>query len=1134
MQTIYAFSYNPVIATGTNTTGTNWRMAYQQPIMLYKGTTNQVRLVVFTVKQKVVDLTNYTVQVQLVDRETEEHFVTKTASITAPTSGVATITFTEEDLRNLQNRFYHLIAKLIGPSDGSSVVAGEILYLDDNYGAFTPITVENAWNYNPTSISTVDGIPEISFTNIRETPDSLDGQAGKFLRVNSASNAIEFADFLSFDRSIIPNINETFNLGDIGRRWGMVFANRVNVGNICIYGTQLGCENSPQLDFRVLSQTVRVTDNSTDPAHLVGDGVFVEFNDTTHDNDGPRLEVWYGEQDNPNDPPGQHSLDIRAAANSYVELASHDLNSFIGIDDIGPFIQTQWQADQSKSWRFLGDGELRLPSIGSRITSENSKLQIVMTFDDIRLTTTSADNVTTYQTIFDSSGKTFFPGDLLPGTTNFPDPDPTIQFNLGSPERPWKDLYLSNSTIYLGNVPISVDNTGTLTVNGNAITGGEVVTSPVQPYIELTNDPFIFNPYAGNLVTFTKDDYGNQVDQIDVNVAITRANNKGIYNPKLEADWDDTTSDGLSPVGTLWNKDGWSVLTNLNQRTYLSFYETFLRFGNNVLTAEAVMYDTANDKYYTFDFTQWGNSNIGAPLTYVRTQIDPVTGTQIGSAVTFIKPGYADPTQINDPIDTNLTIARGNNQSIYNIALEQGYSTAGDGRDSPEGTEWNADGWGQLRDVTQRTYDTFYSVLNQAIGDNVIGKELIMHDMINDKYYAVKFSSWTQNGEGGGFSYTRQLLNTNNLFVKPDNNNSVIDIFVEDVGEASGIGITRDNNNGIYNPYREEGWNNNLSPVGTLWNVDGWDDLSNITTRSYTNFYAAYGNGQLGNRVPGSRAIVYIPETNKYYAIQWLSWTQGGGGGFSYLRYELDITKLQEGVKFADGTVLKSATGLGRVKSSTSGNRRIEEVVGSKTVSVTQVTTQTITATASRSVVDDNRFWVSNTATDIAAIMNNFNAFGIQDQSTIQFSLDNSTWYTYSSSYSGTSTEIGVYCSGGPFTYNEGDTIYFRYDTGAAPVVWWTTADLPGGSAGFRGAVIDYHAYTGDGTIIGTIHIVDDSGNESISHTEVSSGSSDSENDDLWLVQNEGTISYRRIDGEAKTLKIHWTAKVFYGSEFYD
>jgi hypothetical protein len=112
--------------------------------------------------------------------------------------------------------------------------------------------------------------------------------------------------------------------------------------------------------------------------------------------------------------------------------------------------------------------------------------------------------------------------------------------------------------------------------------------------------------------------------------------------------------------------------------------------------------------------------------------------------------------------------------------------------------------------------------------------------------------------------------------------------------------------------------------------------------------------------------------------------------------------------------------------------------------------------------------------------------------------------------------------------------VYFRYVGGGGPVVWWDKDDLPGGSSNFRGAVIDYHAYTSDATIIGTIHIVDDDGDEHITHTEVSSGSSDSENDDLWYVTSEGEIKYRRLDGESSTLKIQWTAKVFYGSETYD
>ena len=144
MQTIYAFGYNPALATGTNTTGTNWRMAYRQPLMLYKGVDNVFRIVVFSVTQQVVNLTNYMVQVQLVDKEAKEEIASITATIDNPINGVATVTITSNILDDLQNRFYHVTAKLI--NDDAET---EILYLDDNYGAFLPVTMDDGWNFSP-------------------------------------------------------------------------------------------------------------------------------------------------------------------------------------------------------------------------------------------------------------------------------------------------------------------------------------------------------------------------------------------------------------------------------------------------------------------------------------------------------------------------------------------------------------------------------------------------------------------------------------------------------------------------------------------------------------------------------------------------------------------------------------------------------------------------------------------------------------------------------------------------------------------------------------------------------------------------------------------------------------------------
>jgi hypothetical protein len=149
-------------------------------------------------------------------------------------------------------------------------------------------------------------------------------------------------------------------------------------------------------------------------------------------------------------------------------------------------------------------------------------------------------------------------------------------------------------------------------------------------------------------------------------------------------------------------------------------------------------------------------------------------------------------------------------------------------------------------------------------------------------------------------------------------------------------------------------------------------------------------------------------------------------------------------------------------------------------------------------------------------------------------SADQTTWTKGRIGGWGPDTIQLVFDDGATLAFDENDTVYYRILSGGDPVTWWNKSELPGGSSNFRGAVIDYHAYTGDATIIGTIHIVDDDGEDNITHTEVSSGSSDGENDDLWYVTTEGRIRYRRLDGESSTLKIQWTAKVFYGSETYD
>lgn len=128
----------------------------------------------------------------------------------------------------------------------------------------------------------------------------------------------------------------------------------------------------------------------------------------------------------------------------------------------------------------------------------------------------------------------------------------------------------------------------------------------------------------------------------------------------------------------------------------------------------------------------------------------------------------------------------------------------------------------------------------------------------------------------------------------------------------------------------------------------------------------------------------------------------------------------------------------------------------------------------------------------------------------------------------------------GLVTLYNGVGSYANIEYGGAPVVWWdadTLGLVPGGDEWkFRGAKIEYHAYSSDsGTLIGTVYIADDSGDSNVTHIETSSGGNDNGNVVLWNRSGgEQQLYAYRADLESDTVKIHWTAQVYYGTETWD
>ncbi len=121
------------------------------------------------------------------------------------------------------------------------------------------------------------------------------------------------------------------------------------------------------------------------------------------------------------------------------------------------------------------------------------------------------------------------------------------------------------------------------------------------------------------------------------------------------------------------------------------------------------------------------------------------------SLVSFIKPDHADwkLAENQDRITPNVWITRQDNQGLFNIARESKYF-----HDlSPIGTEWQL---GSTLSVDPSNYMSWEDAVD-GWPPSSVGRTFSLHTA--REYYDVTFTSWTQDDNGGGFSYERRKAN---------------------------------------------------------------------------------------------------------------------------------------------------------------------------------------------------------------------------------------------------------------------------------------------------------------------------------------------------------------------------------------
>ena len=159
-------------------------------------------------------------------------------------------------------------------------------------------------------------------------------------------------------------------------------------------------------------------------------------------------------------------------------------------------------------------------------------------------------------------------------------PNANVTYSLGSSTNQWKDLWVSNNTIYVGNTPITVSN-GTLLVNNSPITGGTTYSNTnVAAY--LTTDATVTTLQANLGVTQT---WANaNIASINTNIggfyswANTNFGTSSYSNTNANALLSSNTISTISTTGNVSVGGNLTVTGNLVQQT--SYYETYGNVSN--------------------------------------------------------------------------------------------------------------------------------------------------------------------------------------------------------------------------------------------------------------------------------------------------------------------------------------------------------------------------------------------------------------------------------------------------------------------------------------------------------------------------------------------------------------------------
>ena len=144
-------------------------------------------------------------------------------------------------------------------------------------------------------------------------------------------------------------------------------------------------------------------------------------------------------------------------------------------------------------------------------------------------------------------------------------------------------------------------------------------------------------------------------------------------------------------------------------------------------------------------------------------------------------------------------------------------------------------------------------------------------------FFDLAFTSWTGGGNGGGFAYTRTLVDEP-TWTEPAWDVGIGPALMDQI--TPNVALAREHDGGgLYNAMTQSGWAGyNGFTEGTYWKLGPTAEVG-----SYSNCLTCHnGNGEYLQE--GGIVSLWIPEGNFFFDLDFSYWSAGNGGGFSYTR----------------------------------------------------------------------------------------------------------------------------------------------------------------------------------------------------------------------------------------------------------